>query len=59
MFTVKPGIRIGSLNVGFGQDLKWFTVNVGKNLRKTSGKPPTTMPIDWTLSDANLRYLKE
>ena len=58
--TVKPGLRIGKLNVGFGQDLQWYTTSTpgGKNLRQASSKPPTKMEIDWTEQDAKLRYLK-
>lgn len=58
--TVQAGDRIGKLNVGFGQDLEWYTSSApgGSNLRKPSGKPPTTIAIDWKLDKAKLRYLE-
>ncbi len=60
LFTVKPGLRIGGQNVGFGKDLEWYTTNTpgGKNLRKASSAPSKTLEIDWKPAKATLRYLK-
>jgi hypothetical protein len=60
-FTVKPGMRIGPQNVGFGKDLEWYTTSTpgGNNLRKASDKPAKTFQIDWKLTKPILRYLKK
>lgn len=59
-FTVKPGMRIGTQNVGFGKDLEWHASSTpgGKNLRKASTHPAKTLEIDWKPEKPILRYLK-
>lgn len=61
LFTVKPGLRIGAQNVGFGKELQWDATSTpgGMKIRQSSGKPPKTMTIEWKPIKPLLRYLKQ